>query len=288
MASIAQLLALREQLQSSSDSPGVDVEYLLCHCLQKDRSFLRAWPDREVEPEAERHFLQLLERRAAGEPVAYLTGWCGFWTLELETTAATLIPRPDTELLVEETLRLAGDRSSASVLDLGTGTGAIALALASERPGWQLCACDISAEAVALAQRNRDRLGLAQVRIVQSDWYSALETEPTDNVRYDFILSNPPYIDSADPHLDQGDLRFEPRSALVSANAGFADIEAVITGARERLTPGGWLLFEHGYNQAQGARRRLCDAGFEDVYSARDLAGHERVSAGRWRGQDQL
>lgn len=275
MATIAQLIACREQLRSTSDSPALDVEYLLCHCLQQPRSYLRGWPEREVEPAVEQQFLALLARRVAGEPVAYLTGQCGFWSLDLQTSPATLIPRPDTELLVEQALRVMADKQQANVLDLGTGTGAIALALASEQPGWQITACDISSDAVKLACANRDRLGLSHVRIIESDWYAAIDGDD-----FDLVVSNPPYIDASDPHLSQGDVRFEPRTALVAGGHGFADIERVIAGAVQRTRPGGWLLFEHGYNQGEGARARLQECGFEALFTARDLAGHERVSGG--------
>lgn len=275
MATIAQLIACRDQLQSSSDSPAVDVEYLLCHCLQQPRSYLRAWPEREVDAAVEQQFRELLARRINGEPIAYLTGQCGFWTLDLLTSPATLIPRPDTELLVEQALRVMTGVDRAKVLDLGTGTGAIALALASECPAWQVSACDISADAVRLACANRDRLGLSQVTIIESDWFAAVAGED-----FDLLVSNPPYIDADDPHLARGDVRFEPRSALVAERAGFADIEQLVAGAAQHLRPGGWLLFEHGYNQGEGARARLQAAAFTAIFTARDLAGHERVSGG--------
>lgn len=277
MATVQQLLETRSRLQAVSDSPALDVELLLCHCLQKGRSYLRAWPEAPVEPQVEECFLALLERRVSGEPVAYLTGECGFWSLLLYTDSSTLIPRPDTELLVEESLRLLGDRSRAAALDLGTGTGAVALALASERPGWQLLACDLQPQAVQLAERNRQRLGLGNVQVVASDWLRQIPPQ-----RFDLIVSNPPYIDPADPHLEQGDVRFEPRSALVAAASGFADIEQIIAAAPAFLGDGGWLLFEHGYNQGEGARRRLQEAGYREVFTSRDLAGHERVSGGRY------
>lgn len=277
MATIAQLLAQRECLQGSSDSAAVDAEYLLCHCLDKPRSYLRGWADAEVPEAAEQQFLRLLERRRRGEPIAYLIGRGGFWTLDLETSDATLIPRPDTELLVELVLKRFGDRQQLALLDLGTGTGAIALALASERPHWHIEACDVEPAAVALATSNRDRLGLGQVDIVQSDWFAAIARRD-----FDVIVSNPPYIDADDPHLALGDVRFEPRSALVSGAGGFADIEHIVDAARHYLAPQGCLLFEHGYNQGEGARRRLARAGYQQVFTARDLAGHERVSGGCW------
>lgn len=277
MPTVAELLQRREQLSGVSDSAGLDVELLLCHCLQKPRSFLKAWPEQELTELQASRFADLFSRRLAGEPVAYLVGECGFWSLDLYTDASTLIPRPDTELLVEEVLRLFSEQEDVLALDLGTGTGAIALALASERPHWQLLACDVQAEAVQLAQRNCQRLALDNVRIIESDWFSQVPAQA-----FQVIVSNPPYIDPEDPHLQQGDVRFEPLSALVAEQAGYADLEAIIKQSVNYLAAGGWLLLEHGYTQAEGVRQRLLAAGFAQVYTARDLAGHERVSAGRW------
>jgi release factor glutamine methyltransferase len=276
MTTVAEALQWRQRLQAVSDSAALDTELLLCHCLQKPRSYLRGWPEAELPARAERDFIQLLERREQGEPVAYLLGERGFWTLDLAVSPATLIPRPETELLVEKALALLAGNDRAKVLDLGTGTGAIALALASEQPQWQLLACDVEPAAVALAQRNSQQLGLSRVEIIQSNWFDAIKQSD-----FDLIVSNPPYIDPADPHLSQGDVRFEPRSALVAGNHGMADIECIISTAGQYLKSAGWLLLEHGYDQGEACRQCLQQAGFSQVFTEQDLAGKDRISGGQ-------
>ncbi len=273
MNSVAELLAQAEL--PDSDSPRLDAELLLAHVLDKPRSYLRTWPEHVPSTEQLECFAELLARRRAGEPVAYLLGQRGFWNLDLKVASSTLIPRPDTELLVELALRL-GPAEDARVLDLGTGTGAIALALASERRQWQVFGCDRVAEAVALAEENRQRLGIGNANFVQSDWFAQLPLG-----RFDLIVSNPPYIAADDPHLQQGDVRYEPHSALVSGSDGLDDIRRIVSQARRHLTPGGWLLLEHGWQQAAAVRELLVAAGFVEVDSWHDLGGHERVSGGR-------
>ncbi|NHN76779.1 peptide chain release factor N(5)-glutamine methyltransferase [Azotobacter chroococcum] len=258
-----------------SPSPRLDAEWLLAAALGKPASYLRTWPEREVPAEVAARFAADLARRRAGEPVAYILGRQGFWSLDLEVAPATLIPRPDTELLVETALALL-PASDAAVLDLGTGTGAIALALAAERPAWRLTGVDRVAEAVGLAERNRRRLGLGNAAFLQSDWFSAL-----DGRRFALIASNPPYIAADDPHLVLGDVRFEPASALVAGADGLDDIRLIVTQAPEHLESGGWLLLEHGFEQAAAVRELLNARGFVSVESRRDLGGHERISLGR-------
>ncbi|MFJ2366130.1 peptide chain release factor N(5)-glutamine methyltransferase [Pseudomonas sp. NPDC087697] len=259
------------------DSPTarLDAELLLAAALGKSRSFLHTWPERIVPSEAALTFAEYLQRRRAGEPVAYILGQQGFWKLDLEVAPHTLIPRPDTELLVETALELL-PATQALVLDLGTGSGAIALALASERPAWQVTAVDRILEAVGLAERNRQRLHLNNVTVLSSHWFSALKEH-----RYTLIISNPPYIASADPHLVAGDVRFEPASALVAGTDGLDDLRLIIAQAPQHLEAGGWLMLEHGYDQADAVRDLLLTQGFEEVQSRKDLGGHERISLGR-------
>lgn len=273
MTIIASLL--RDAQLPDSPTERLDVELLLAAALGKSRSYLHTWPERIVSSEAAETFAGYLARRRAGEPVAYILGQQGFWKLDLEVAPHTLIPRPETELLVETALELLPMRP-ARVLDLGTGTGAIALALASECPAWQVTALDRVPEAVALAERNRDRLGLANAQVHLSHWYDAVAGE-----RFDLILSNPPYIAADDPHLVAGDVRFEPSSALVAGQDGLDDLRVIIAQAPDHLSAGGWLLLEHGYDQASAVRELLTRHGFIDVASRLDLAGHERISMGR-------
>jgi release factor glutamine methyltransferase len=274
MASIQSLL----DSATLPDSPTarLDAELLLAAALGKPRSYLRTWPEREPSAEQLSAFAALLERRRAGEPVAYILCHQGFWSLDLEVAPHTLIPRPDTELLVETALQLA-PATPLRVLDLGTGTGAIALALASERGGWKVTGVDRIAEAVALAERNRQRLQLSNAEFRLSSWFDALAGE-----RFDLIVSNPPYIAAADRHLAEGDVRFEPMSALVAGADGLDDIRQIIDQAPQHLEAGGWLLLEHGYDQAETVRGLLGAAGFTAVDSRRDLGGHERISLGQW------
>ncbi|AGI25993.1 N5-glutamine S-adenosyl-L-methionine-dependent methyltransferase [Pseudomonas sp. ATCC 13867] len=274
MATIMTLL--NEAQLPDSPSARLDAELLLAAALGKSRSFLRTWPERVVSREARDLFDSFLARRQAGEPVAYILGRQGFWSLDLEVAPHTLIPRPDTELLVETALDLL-PATPARVLDLGTGTGAIALALACERPGWQVLGVDRVAEAVALAERNRERLDLANAAFRASQWFSELAGE-----RFSLIVSNPPYIPSADPHLAQGDVRFEPSSALVSGADGLDDIRLIVEQAPAHLENGGWLMLEHGFDQADAVRDLLLTRGFAHVESRRDLGGHQRISLGSW------
>lgn len=264
---------------AGSPSPRLDAEVLLCHALGVDRTWLYTWGDREAPSEAGARFEALVAARAEGQPVAYLTGEREFWGLSLATSPHTLIPRPDTECLVEAALDHAS-RPVGRLLDLGTGTGAIALAFASERPGWSVCGVDIRPEAVALARRNAERLGIANATFLESDWFAALEDHDAGE-RFDLIVSNPPYIAADDPHLVRGDVRFEPHSALVAADGGLADLCHLVREAGRHLLPGGWLLLEHGFEQAESVRAVLEASGYVEVASRVDLGGNPRVSLGR-------
>ncbi|GLK89260.1 peptide chain release factor N(5)-glutamine methyltransferase [Pseudomonas turukhanskensis] len=259
-----------------SDTAQLDAELLLAAALGKPRSYLRTWPERELDGQQLQWFQAAIARRQQGEPVAYILGQQGFWSLDLEVAPHTLIPRPDTELLVETALELLPHNPIAA-LDLGTGTGAIALALASERPGWTVTGVDRVPEAVSLAERNRRRLKLNNARFLESHWFSALASQ-----RFALIVSNPPYIRANDHHLDEGDVRFEPASALVAGDDGLDDIRLIIQHAPAHLAAGGWLLLEHGFDQAAAVRELLADQGFTDIESRLDLGGHQRISLGRY------
>ncbi|EOV9624719.1 peptide chain release factor N(5)-glutamine methyltransferase [Cronobacter sakazakii] len=262
---------------TASESPRRDAEILLAFVTGRTRTFILAFGETALTDDEHARLDALLARRAAGEPVAYLIGQREFWSLPLEVSPATLIPRPDTECLVEQALaRLPA--TACRILDLGTGTGAIALALASERPDCHVTALDIIPEAVALAKRNAQRLGIDNVTILQSHWFSAL----TD-VRFSLIVSNPPYIDSDDPHLSQGDVRFEPKSALVADDAGLADLETLVTEARRFLEDNGWLMLEHGWQQGEAVRELFTRAGYQAVETCRDYGGNERLTLGNYR-----
>lgn len=268
------LRAARARL-ADSESPRREAEILLEQVTGRPRTWLIAFGETELTPTQLTQLDALLARRLRGEPIAWLTGEREFWSLPLRVSPATLIPRPDTECLVERALAWL-PAQPCRILDLGTGTGAIALALACERPDCRITAVDVIADAVTLARENAARLGLTNVRIQQSDWFSALD--PTH--RFTLIVSNPPYIDAADPHLQQGDVRFEPASALVAAQHGLADLRAIIDAAPHWLEPGGSLLLEHGWQQGEAVRHALRRAGFYAVSTTRDYGGRERVSGG--------
>ncbi len=280
MTTIAQLISEHEILKRVSDSARRDVEILLCHCLQKNTGYLVAWPEVEVCETLVDHFRSLLARRVRGEPIAYLVGQQGFWTLDLLVSPATLIPRPETELLVEHILDMYSGSEEKRILDLGTGTGAIALALASERPDWHIVACDIECAAIELAKRNQTRAlpSPNNVSFLQSNWFDNIEFQS-----FNIIVSNPPYIDPEDPHLQRGDVRFEPSAALISQHKGLADIEKIISQAPQFLTNTGWLLFEHGFDQGVNVRELLNSGGFDKVFTRQDLAGLDRISCGQLR-----
>lgn len=272
---IQQALRLAQHSLFESDSAQIDAEALLTCALGKPRSHFYTWPEEILSPSVQSYFQSLLDRRILGEPIAYITGAREFWSLNLRVNPSVLIPRPETELLVETALALL-DKTAARVADLGTGSGAIALALASERPAWQIDATDLSEGALAVAADNALRLGIGNVTFRLGSWCDALP--PID---YDLILSNPPYIDPADPHLEQGDLRFEPVTALVSEGKGLGDIQIICSQAAQCLSAGGYLLIEHGWTQGAEVAQILTEFGFSHVETIRDLRGNQRVTLGR-------
>jgi release factor glutamine methyltransferase len=275
VVTVASALSHAKKLMSSSDSAELDAQVLLAHVLGKTRTWLYTWPHNEIAAELQIRFEELCLLRAQGHPVAYLTGKREFWKLQLQVSPAVLIPRPETELLVELALQLL-PAEKANVADLGTGSGAIALALASERKGWNVVATELHPQALAVAQKNAQQLRLANLTLLAGSW-----CEPLRDEAYDLIASNPPYIRSNDPHIEQGDLRFEPRTALVSANQGLADIEVIATQAAAKLIAGGYLLLEHGWQQGAAVRNILEELGYTGVQTCQDYGGRDRVTLGQ-------
>ena len=274
--SIKQLLQqATEMLSRSSDSARIDAQAILCHVLDCNSAYLMTWPEKTPDPEQLKQFEQLLAKRARGIPVAYLTGEREFWSLPFYVNEHVLIPRPETETLVEFILQHFADSTTLKVLDMGTGSGAIAISLAHEKPGWQLSACDISEQALAMAAKNNRRHNTG-VNLVHSNWFANITEKD-----FDIIVSNPPYIDPDDPHLQQGDVRFEPDAALSAANNGMADIELLCRQAPGYLKEKGLLVVEHGYNQQQAVAECFASAGFEDITQHQDLSGHTRITAGK-------
>ena len=265
-------------LQHTSETSRLDAEVLLAAVLQRDRTYLYAYSETLVAEAIAQVFFQHVARRQRGEPIAHITGSREFWSLPISVNNSTLIPRPDTELLVETALHLC-DKENARVLDLGTGTGAIALALAKEKDTWQIDAVDKQADAVQLAQHNADVFALCNVRIYESDWFIAVP----DSQCFDVVISNPPYIAADDKHLLQGDVRFEPRSALVAADEGYADLFFIVRTAKTFLCDAGLLLLEHGYAQGEKLRAYLQQCGYSNIHTVRDYSGNERVTHAVWR-----
>jgi len=269
--------------EAAARLPGEDArheaEQLLIHVLGVERAWLFAHASDEVDADTRGRFEVLLARRAEGHPLAYLTGRRGFWTLDLQVNTATLIPRPETELLVEQALaRLPADEML-RVADMGTGSGAVALSIASERPLATVMATDVLGPALAVAVKNAQAHGLENVWFRRGHWYAALGAD-----RFDMIVSNPPYIAAGDPHLVQGDLRFEPPPALASGADGLDAIREIVAGAHDHLVPGGWLLLEHGWDQGPAIRALLEQAGFVEAQTVQDLEQRDRVTLGRWPG----
>ncbi len=278
--SIASLLSsattqLAANLQAPhAESSKLDAELLLCHCLQKTRTYLYTWPEQTLSDKQHTTFQSLIERRARGEPLAYLTGFREFWSQSFQVTPDTLIPRPDTETLVELCLAKLSD-SCGPFLDLGTGSGVIAICVAIERTDIAVTATDCNDAALKVAAANADRLK-ARVNFRQSNWF-----EKVSNNKFFVIASNPPYIAADDPHLDSGGLDYEPIEALRSCDNGYGDITAIINAAPAYLHPGGWLLLEHGHSQARHTRDLMLERGFRQVTTEQDLSGNDRVTLGQ-------
>lgn len=258
-----------------TDEGKVEAEWILCHVLSVDRGWLWIHARDPLPQEQLQAAEALLERRRLGEPLAYVLGHWGFWDFDLHVTPAVLVPRAETELLVECVLRHLPVGSDARVLDLGTGSGAVALAIARERPRVQVCATDASEAALQVARLNAQRLHMPQVQFRCGDWFLACP-----NQCFNVVVANPPYIAEDDPHLEQGDLPYEPRAALVSGDRGLNAIETIVRDAPRHLVADGMLALEHGYQQAAAVRGLMEQVGFRHVRSARDLAGHERVTLG--------
>jgi len=270
------LIDTTARLSAVSPTPRLDTEVLLGLATGLARSALLAGGQRPLQGEAAARFAELVERRCSGEPVAYLSGRREFWSIELEVGPAVLIPRPETELLVEEALARVPADAQWAIADLGTGSGAVALAIALERPRCRVVGTDQDARALAIAERNRARLGAANVTLRAGAWCTPLHAE-----KFHVIVSNPPYVRADDPHLDRGDVRFEPRNALVGGRDGLDAIRALLDCAPARLHAGGWLLLEHGFDQAPAVHDLLAGAGLIGVSTSSDLAGRPRVSAAR-------
>lgn len=273
----ALLRAAAERLVDSSDSPRLDAEILFAHALRRPRTWLLAHADDVATPETRERFHELLERRRRGEPIAYLIGEREFWSHRFRVDSAVLIPRPETEHLIETVLELLSSDAAVAIADLGTGSGAIAVTLGLERPRCRVLATDLSPAALAVAAENARLLDAVNIEFRHSDWFSALHGE-----RFALIASNPPYIAAADPHLTRGDVRFEPSLALASGDDGLTAIRTLIAEARYHLEPGGWLVLEHGWEQAPTVARLLQEHGYTDVACRADLAGIARVTLGRY------
>lgn len=276
MPSINQIIEeASTQLQQVSDSARLDIELLLCAVLKKERSFLHAWPEQQLQQTQLDSFRALLSQRIKGKPIAHILGERGFWSLNLKVTPDTLIPRPDTERLVELAVELTPQNAQWKILDLGTGTGAIALSLAKENPNCFITATDQSAAAIEVAKQNAKANQITNIEFIQSDWFEKIADQT-----FNMIVTNPPYIKENDPHLKQGDVRFEPLTALTSGEDGLNDIRVIIKESQKYLSPQGVLLIEHGYDQPEEVCQLLRSANFNNVSNYKDYNDNPRVSVG--------
>jgi release factor glutamine methyltransferase len=264
-------------LATSSDSAALDAEVLLCLVLGKERSYLRAWPDKELQSEDTARFWSLIQQRQNGMPIAYITGSREFWSRTFHVTPDVLIPRPDTELLIELSLKLMPKDKPVKIIDLGTGSGIIAITLAAERPQAQISATDLSLAALSVAKLNADKHETRHIQFYQSNWLTNVRED-----KFNIIVSNPPYIAKNDSHLRQGDIRFEPQSALCADDQGLSDIKIIVETARNHLESGGHLLIEHGYDQQHQVQSIFKDFHYDNVQTVTDLSGQPRVTYGQW------
>lgn len=278
MPSINTVLAeAAKSLQAVSDSALLDAEIMLCTVLGKERSYLRTWPDQELDPGHVSTYKVMLDERQQGKPIAYIIGNREFWSRDFQVSPDVLIPRPDTELLIELSLALIPANQPCRIIDLGTGSGIIAITLAAERPYAQVSATDISATALQIAKANALKHKVEHIQFYQSNWF---ENIPAG--KFDFIVSNPPYLAEDDEHLQQGDLRFEPKTALIAAQRGLSDIRTIAKTARDKLGNGGFLLVEHGYNQQNDVQNLFRSLGYCNIQAHTDLSGQPRVTSGQY------
>ena len=280
LTTIAEALQQANSQLIDSDSPKLDAELLLLQLLEKPRTHLFCWPDEIVAEELLTQYKALIDSRASGTPIAHLTGQREFWSRDFRITSDTLIPRPDTELLIELALERLSNNTKGLVADLGTGSGVIGITIAIERPGIEVIATDMSQKALKVASENAKNLGAKNITFRLSDWLDAINERA-----FQLIISNPPYIAKNDPHLKQGDIRFEPDSALTSGKEGLDDIEVIAREARHHLLENGLLLLEHGYNQAENVQQILSKNGYRNIQSHSDLAGHLRATSAEWHTQ---
>jgi release factor glutamine methyltransferase len=271
------LLTATNRLSSTSDSALLDAEVLLCYVLKKPRSHLRAWPEKELGSVQYKHFQALLKQRQQGKPIAYIVGSREFWSRDFVVNQDVLIPRPETELLIELSLNLLANKSQAQIIDLGTGSGIIAITLAAERPDLEITATDLSHKALEIAQQNAASHQIKNIRFIQSCWFDSVPES-----KFDLVISNPPYIEKNDPHLSTGDLRFEPDSALIAKERGLKDINIISHDARNYLKAKGTLLLEHGYNQQQAMQTLFKSLAYCNIKTHVDLSKNPRVTTGQW------
>lgn len=272
------LESAEQRLLLTSESPRLDAEVLLAHSLGQSRSHLRAWPEKILTVTESEQFQALVELRYQGTPVAYLLGEREFWSRSFKVNDSVLIPRPDTELIVELALDLLATRQNCKVIDLGTGSGIIAITLAAERPNDQVIASDMSKAALALAAENAVNLKIGNIQFKESNWF-----EQIDEYDFDMVISNPPYIAADDPHLEEGDVRFEPKQALISPAQGLYDIRLLADQSRQHLKAGAYILIEHGYQQQLEVQAILQHFDFKNIITHCDLAGNPRVTLGQWQ-----